>query len=397
MNNCPIGQPPASASPTSKRRRLWIVLVKAAIGAALLAWVLAQVHWRDYVVRRSDGKSYPLMLAEPSPQAPAHLTIASGALWWRQYACHPAADFLPMPGAPGIIRHGFASSLRRARLDLLAAAAAASALSFLIVAARWRLLLRIQQIHIGLWHAMRLTLIGTFYSTVIPGTVGGDVAKIWYVSRLTAKKTAALVSTIVDRILGLAVLALLAAAMMSLLLALRLETFTRLRLPATAILTIIALVAAVLVVLFSDSARRTLHLDSLFQRLPFARQIAAAHDAALLCRRNLVPVAQATAISLFSHILWVGSVALIGFALGLPTPWHTYFVYVPLIYILGGVPITPGGIGLIESFFVQFLTSPAVNASQVLTLALLARIIPLLWVLAGAAAAVAEPETAPAD
>jgi len=95
-------------------------------------------------------------------------------------------------------------------------------------------------------------------------------------------------------------------------------------------------------------------------------------------------------ITVAAHVALVGSVGLAGASLGLDIAWYEYFVYVPLIYIIGSVPITPGGIGLVEQLFLLYFA--AANPSRVLALALLARLIPILWSLPGAVVAVTGPK-----
>ena len=85
-----------------------------------------------------------------------------------------------------------------------------------------------------------------------------------------------------------------------------------------------------------------------------------------------------------AQVVWVGSIALLGAALSLDVAWYMYFVYVPLIYVVGSIPLTPGGVGLIEGLYVRFLVTPTIGASEVVALALLARLIPILWSLPGA-------------
>lgn len=81
----------------------------------------------------------------------------------------------------------------------------------LIAAWRWGSLLQVQGIHIPLYDMFRLTLIGVFFSNIIPGSVSGDVVKIAYLMRYAGNKKAEAVLTIaVDRLLGLGGLFLVA-------------------------------------------------------------------------------------------------------------------------------------------------------------------------------------------
>jgi glycosyltransferase 2 family protein len=69
---------------------------------------------------------------------------------------------------------------------------------------RWRFLARSQSIHMSFWSSFKLTLIGTFFSFFIPGGVGGDLVKSYYVAKQNSgKKTKAVSSIVFDRIIGL--------------------------------------------------------------------------------------------------------------------------------------------------------------------------------------------------
>ena len=117
-------------------------------------------------------------------------------------------------------------------------------------------------------------------------------------------------------------------------------------------------------------------------------------DAARLYRRRVRQLLEAIGITIGAHIFFVGAVWMLGLSLGIAgIPWYSYFVYVPLIYIIGAIPITPGGVGLIEQLYVTYFVSVegGVNASVVLAMALLARLIPILLGLPGALVAVTGP------
>ena len=73
----------------------------------------------------------------------------------------------------------------------------------LIFVARWSLLLKVQSIKIGFWPAVRLHFLGLFYNNCLPGAIGGDLPRAWYVTRHTDKKLEAALSVFVDRVIGL--------------------------------------------------------------------------------------------------------------------------------------------------------------------------------------------------
>lgn len=69
---------------------------------------------------------------------------------------------------------------------------------------RWKILLRSQNISVPFKTVFQLGMLGQFFQTFMPGTVGADVAKAVYISkRYPAHKGPAIFSVIVDRGVGL--------------------------------------------------------------------------------------------------------------------------------------------------------------------------------------------------
>ncbi|MBQ7651115.1 MAG: flippase-like domain-containing protein, partial [Victivallales bacterium] len=84
----------------------------------------------------------------------------------------------------------------------------------IIAAWRWKILLHVQGIDISLATALRLTLIGVFFSNIIPGSVSGDLIKSAFIAGYTeTHKTEAILTIAVDRIVGL--MGLFVVAMLS--------------------------------------------------------------------------------------------------------------------------------------------------------------------------------------
>ena len=57
--------------------------------------------------------------------------------------------------------------------------------------------------------ALRYTTIGQFFSQVLPSTVGGDAVRIWLLARGGAGWPIAIYSVLIDRVVGVTVLAIL--------------------------------------------------------------------------------------------------------------------------------------------------------------------------------------------
>lgn len=90
----------------------------------------------------------------------------------------------------------------------------------IIAAWRWKILLHVQGIDISLATAFRLTLIGVFFSNIIPGSVSGDLIKSAFIAGYTeTHKAEAILTIAVDRIVGLMGLFIVAMLSASLLIA----------------------------------------------------------------------------------------------------------------------------------------------------------------------------------
>ena len=124
-------------------------------------------------------------------------------------------------------------------------------------------------------------------------------------------------------------------------------------------------------------------LNRIVGYLPFARQLNVVREALHRYRETkglLVPV---LIYSIMTVVCYILSVRFIGLSLGIEIPWYHYFLYLPLISIMTSVPITPGGVGVLEELFLYFF-SQAGEPNKILAMALLYRLSLLLCSLPGA-------------
>jgi uncharacterized protein (TIRG00374 family) len=98
-------------------------------------------------------------------------------------------------------------------LGALALAAVIMAVCTAIQYYRWYLLVRALDLPFTLRNAVRLGLVGTFYNTFLPGSVGGDLVKAFFIAKgHPTRRPAAVATVIADRLVGLFGLLLYAAA-----------------------------------------------------------------------------------------------------------------------------------------------------------------------------------------
>ncbi|MDD5679907.1 MAG: lysylphosphatidylglycerol synthase transmembrane domain-containing protein [Candidatus Omnitrophica bacterium] len=85
-------------------------------------------------------------------------------------------------------------------------------ISIAIASFRLRILLEIQGIRMTTMDVFRVNLIGYFFSSFLPTSVGGDVVKAFYISKESKKNMQAYTSVFLDRFLGMFTIFLIAMA-----------------------------------------------------------------------------------------------------------------------------------------------------------------------------------------
>ncbi|HZU39255.1 MAG TPA: lysylphosphatidylglycerol synthase transmembrane domain-containing protein [Gemmataceae bacterium] len=68
---------------------------------------------------------------------------------------------------------------------------------------RWYVLVRAQELPFTLMSALRLGLIGNALNVLLPGSIGGDVAKAACIAREQSRRTVAVATVLIDRAIGL--------------------------------------------------------------------------------------------------------------------------------------------------------------------------------------------------
>ena len=243
-----------------------------------------------------------------------------------------------MPGMPRVFGGLEASALGFAAL-LLAG-------GIVFTSTRWWRLLRAAECPTTWWTALRLNVLGFFFNIVIPGLTGGDVIKaVLAAKEHPERKAAAVVSILVDRLLGLYVLALMAAVVV-----VRLwDQMVEIRWPV--VLGVAAGFAGTLVYL-SGGLRRALHFDRLIGRLPGGDKLKALDDAVLIYSKHPADVVWALLFSIGNHVCVFGAIFLLARSFGAHdlSPFEGFAV-VSIGNIVSSVPIAPGGWGVGEAVY----------------------------------------------
>src|SRR5262249_22238509 len=68
---------------------------------------------------------------------------------------------------------------------------------------RWYVLVRAVELPFRLGDALRLGAVGFFFNTFLPGSVGGDLVKAVYLAREQSRRTVAVATVLMDRVIAL--------------------------------------------------------------------------------------------------------------------------------------------------------------------------------------------------
>jgi uncharacterized protein (TIRG00374 family) len=234
-------------------------------------------------------------------------------------------------------------------LRLLALGVLTFQFSLLLTYVRWYLLVRVIEPRFRLRSTMLLGFIGYVFNLVIPGAVGGDFIKAAYLVRMHIKKTQAVASMVIDRILGLLglfVLASLAGA----------AIWTGAPSPSVQKLIVAAwtmtlLAFLLLVCVFGQVITRFISRSKRPGHSRLAGIVTELRAMSTTYRRRLDVVVAALLLSVVGHALNVVAFYLISkmlYAGSLTTTLSQHFLMVPLTLFTMVVPIPFGALGVSE-------------------------------------------------
>ncbi|PKO14133.1 hypothetical protein CVU37_14950 [candidate division BRC1 bacterium HGW-BRC1-1] len=243
---------------------------------------------------------------------------------------------------------------------------------------KWKLLLRGAGSHVGFWLLVRASFIGLFYNNFLPGSVGGDVAKLMLVQAHTAGRARAAASIFMQRNTGVAGLLLLGLPV-ALIHPVRLSFFPMPFLALNNMATWFAVAAAGYVAINALMLSRRTYArlwkylarpegGSPRLRHRLAEKVQRLHASLLLFRATLK---SALVLSVVTQLLDCVIAYCVGLGLGIELPFTFYLVCVPLITLAQLIPITLNGLGLREALYLLLMGSAGVSPEAATGLSLL--------------------------
>lgn len=262
------------------------------------------------------------------------------------------------------------------RIEYILMLIAISVLMIWISCLKWRLFLRANGRDASMWELMRLYTIGYFFSTFTPSIVGGDVARSYALGRQMGSQRDAFVATFLERFTGFFAMCLLAVIFI-------VRGSNAAAGAELAVLIIAALNLVLALWCFSGTTGAWLGRVAhwMIQRCLPKKFAARAKDlltkietAMEVMRDNPSLFFQAMVLSFAFHICTVLNTYTAGLAVG----WYQrdfsgLFVVVPLVLLVGAIPVSFGGLGIQEGAFVFFLRRLGATDGMSLGLGLLLR------------------------
>ena len=252
----------------------------------------------------------------------------------------------------------FFNTFAAANFSYIALALAVYLVAQGVSAMRWTVLARPIGIETPFADMVRYYLIGMFFNLFAPGTVGGDVSRVYYLVRdeeahasgRAVTTVHAAMSVLMDRAIGMVVLVWLGAAGLLL--------YPEYPIPAPAktatwLLALALLIGALTVPLL----RRLLPEDGhqLIVKLRLGLRSYRTHWRAL---------GAATALSVMVHLIQAWMHVAMGRALALELPFSFCIIVYPLVGTFAAIPISVNGLGLREGGYVFLLASIGIGAEK---------------------------------
>ena len=247
------------------------------------------------------------------------------------------------------------------RFDLFIFATFLMCLGLLLGAQRWRYLLHIQNISIGLWQAIKLTLTGFFFSTALPGAVSGDIVKAYYIARGREEKEVLIISILFDRLLGLYTMILIAA--LALMFAFIHDGISEthgicsqpyIKTLSSFIISLFLVLTFTAILFMSKSVRNASLIERILMKIPFHNTVIKIYDAVHYFGKKPGMILKAMLLSIIVQIPGFIGIWILAIILDIKTLIILdYLIAIPVCMVINAIPIAPGGIGVGEAGFRQ--------------------------------------------
>ena len=329
-----------------------------AVGAVLLFWIFHSIFYQE---ARTAAEMAGIDWGQLSKSSQWQLAWTEGPVQlWKTISLIPATS--------------------------LALSIALMGSTILLGVVRWRMVLAVQGIQLDSRRALAISFVAHFFNSFLLGSTGGDLMKAYYAAHETHhKKTEAVMTVIVDRLIGLWAMLLFAGFMMIPNLTL-LRSHERLGMLSLIVLLMLGGCSVIMAVSFHGGISRIISgARNWLKRLPKGDVLERSLDATRKFGVSPWFITKTMGVSMILNLVCVLQLMVLSDGLDQNIRPSALFVIVPMIICISAIPITPSGLGVRENLFVLMLSSPPlfVDSTSALSLSLLAYGGSLFWSLVG--------------
>lgn len=221
-----------------------------------------------------------------------------------------------------------------------------------LMAMRLKLIFDASGVQLSFKEIMNLTLIGYFFNNFLPTSIGGDMAKIYYAGKGSAKKVACVGCILMDRIVGFLGMMLI-AALAFLLLGNRIEHKGII----WVIVSVFGGFAAVLLLAWNrDLTRGFKPLLRVIEFFNLDEKLKPLYDELHGYKNHKHIIIAGVAISIAAQLLASISIWLLGLSLSCRLNVANFFLLIPVIGVAAMIP-SINGLGVREGSFIYFFKS----------------------------------------
>lgn len=238
-------------------------------------------------------------------------------------------------------------------------------INVVIISYRLKRVMAVQGIRLPLKEVTGLSLIGLFFTSFMPTTVGGDVVKAYYTAKSTDKKLESFTSIFMDRMLGLFSFITLATFAL-IFYGKNIEN----KVIIWAVFLMLVVSLSVLIVLLNKNvAKRLRFILTTLRFVKLDTKLRKVYEAIANYRHHRPVVIQAFYISLICQVLSIFIIYLLAKSISVDVPLMVLFLVIPIIATLSMLP-SINGLGIREGAYVYFLGG-IVGREQAFTISLL--------------------------
>ncbi len=263
------------------------------------------------------------------------------------------------------------SHLSGARVSFLGLASLMILLMVIANSIRWRVVLKPKGLDLPLTRLFYFYLVSIFFSSFLPTSIGGDFVRIVGIAHQTGRRSDALASVVIERLLGLVALLPIAALSFPFVLT-EVKEWKVIGISAAGTVLIVA--GFILLLQRPIASKISTLFDPLFNHfegIKLRQRLERFYEAVVAYSENKSEVFAAGLLSVIARLLWVLACLFVAISIDLRVAFAVFLLVVPVVEIVRMIPISLSGIGLREAAFVVLLRQFGVEDSLSFTMAIL--------------------------